>query len=497
MTGAALASAQNNGAPDHRATAFTLGNGLRFILVERHQSPLISFHTYVNAGSVNDPAGQSGLAYLMERMASKGSESIGSRNWPEERKALEALDDAYDRMEAERNKGALASPDELDKLRTHWRLAVDNALRLAQPNEYMKMLREGGATAIKSEGSWNSLEFSYTLPSNKLEFWFAMESQRLIHPVLRDFYKERETLVEEHRPPAFTPQAVQTRVLDTLVTTAFTAHPYRNPANGWAADAAELNRRQATAFVERYFVPGNIVIGMTGDVNPDEAKRLAEKYFGSMPARPMPDPVRTVEPAQPGPRTAIIELVGPAIAAIGYKRPSYLDKDDIVLDLIQDMLSPAKGTGMLYQELVQQRKIALSAQAGASYPDGRYPNLFVFVVNPAPAHSAPENEKALEEVLFKLKTRRVGEEALNQAKARVRSVAYQRLESNATMAQMLALYTSAYGDWKPLFQLIDDYNKVTEEDIMRVAQRYFVNTGRTTAYTAIPGLGSTKTGDGQ
>src|SRR5262249_30268546 len=140
-----LAQAQEAAGADKRATAFTLGNGLRFVVLERHTSPLISFHTYVNAGSVNDPAGQTGMRRLLERMAAKGSESIGSRNWPEERKALEAQDEAYERMEAERGKGPVMNQAEFETLRTHWRVAVDAALRLGQPDEYLKILHEAGA----------------------------------------------------------------------------------------------------------------------------------------------------------------------------------------------------------------------------------------------------------------------------------------------------------------------------------------------------------------
>jgi predicted Zn-dependent peptidase len=496
--GMAQAQAQEAGSADKRATAFTLSNGLRFVVLERHTSPLISFHTYVNAGSVNDPAGQTGLARLLERMAAKGSESIGSRNWPDERKALEAQDEAYERMEAERGKGPLMNQGEFETLRTHWRVAVDAALRLAQPGEYLKILQESEATAIKSNASWNSLEFSYTLPSNRLELWYAMESQRLMHPVLRDFFKERDALLEERRP-AITPSTsdLQARVLDTFLSTAFTAHPYRNPTNGWPSDAAELSRSEARVFLEKYFVPGNIVIGMAGDVNPEEAKRLAEKYFGAMPARPMPPVLHTVEPPQQGPRTSVLEMMGQTFAAIGYKRPSYFDKDDAVLDVIQDLLTLGN-SGLLYRGLVQERRLAIGVRAGSTFPDGRYPSVFLFVLVPAPGHTVEENQKALDEVLYGLKTQKVGEEALNRAKSHIRSISYHRLESNAGMAEMLALYMMAFGDWKPLFSLIEDVGKVTEDDVMRVAQKYFVAAGRSTVYTTIPGLPQTaRSGEGQ
>ena len=497
----ALASAQALSAQDFkdlekRVTDFTLPNGLRFILLERHQAPLISFHTYVNAGSLNDPDGQTGLARLMERVMLKGSESIGSRNWPEEKKALEALDEAYDRVQAERNKGPRRNEEQFETLRTRWRLAADAAIRLGQPDEYRKILDDNGATGLKLATSWNSSQFSYTLPSNRIELWFAMESQRLMHPVMREFYKERGNLIEEHQKNQ---SNVQGRMFETLLGTAFMAHPYGRPIAGWPSDGPELNRAEAHAFFEKYFVPGNIVIAMVGDVNPGEARRLAEKYFGAMPSRPMPPEIRTVEPPQAGPRTAVLDVAVQPIAAIAYKRPSYFDKDDPVLDVLQAVLVSGN-RGIMYRELVQEKRVAQTVQAGSTFPDGRYPNLFLFFLAPSQGHTVEENQKALDEVLFRMKTQPVGAEALNQAKISVRALSYQRLAQSAALAEMLALYAAAYGDWKKLFTLIDDVDKVTEDDLVRVSLRYFNPVNRTTVYTAIPGLpaaGAPRTGGGQ
>jgi predicted Zn-dependent peptidase len=467
---------------EKRVTEFTLSNGLRFILLERHEAPLISFQTYVAAGSVNDPAGQTGLAKIMERMAIKGTETIGTRNWPEEKKALDAMDEAYDRMEAERNKGPRMNQSQYETLRTQWRLAVDQTLRHSQSGDYLRLLDENGATGFHSQTGFSSIQFSYTLPSNRIELWFAMESQRLIHPVFREFYTERDDLVEELRKR---PTNFQTRLFDIFLAAAFVAQPYRVTPLGWATDLAELRRTDARAFYEKYFIPGNITMALVGDVNPEDARKLAEKYFGPMPARPMPPPIRTVDPPQPGPRTAGLDLAVQTMAIIGYKRPDFYDKDDTALDILQAVLVSDTG-GLAYRELVQERRIALALQAGATYPDGRYPNAFLFFLAPTQGHTIEENQKALEEVLTRLKTQKVGPELLEQAKARVRALSYQRLQTNPTTAEMLALYTSAYGDWKKLFTLIEDVRSISEDDLIRVAQRYFYPANRTTAYIAAP-----------
>jgi len=481
---AATATGQDSKELDKRVTDFTLANGLRFVILERHQAPLVSFQTYIGGGTLSDPAGQSGLAALVGRLAYKGTESVGTRNWAEERKALEAMDQAFDRMEAERNKGSRTNQEQFDLLRTQWRLAVDAAQRQGDPSEYGRQLTGQGATAVRAGANWNSLQSGYTLPSNRIEFWYQMESQRLMHPVLRDFDSERAAMIEEAAKSRSNPQG---RLVEALQSAAFLAHPYRNPSAGWPSDLPELKRSEARDFVEKHYVPGNIVLALVGDVDPAEARRLAEKYFSPMPVRPIPPPIRTVEPAQLGPRTVQLDMPGQVTTAIGYKRPADSDRDDTVLDVIQSILGNGS-SGMAWRELVQEKKVATGVRVAATFPDGRYPNLFLFVAAPAPGLRLDQLQKAIDELVGRLRAQKVDAATLSQAKAQTQSTAYARLASNATMAEMLALYASTFGDWKKLFTLIDDVEKVTAEDVQRAAQRYFLPTGRTTVFTSIPGM---------
>ena len=478
------APAQDAKELEKRVTEFTLANGLRMVVMERHQSPVISFHTYVAAGSVNDPTGQTGLVNLLGHLAFKGTESVGSHNWAEEKKALDAVDEAYDRMEAERSKGPRMKQEQYDLLRSQWKLAVDAAQRLSNSGEYAKILEDNGANGVRSGSNWTALQVGYTLPSNRLELWFTMESQRLMHPVVRDFDKERAALIEEQSKNQNNPQL---RVIDTLLAAAFTTHPYRVPMAGWPGDLAELKRTEGRAFLEKYYVPGNIVVSMVGDVDPAEVKRLAEKYFGPMPARPMPPVLRTVEPPQAGPRTVELDINAQLMAAIGYKRPGYTDKDDTALDVLHAIIGNGS-TGMAWRELVQEKKIAAAMQIRPSYPDGLYPNLFLFFVAPARGQSIEQMQKAIDEFLGRLRSQKVGVDALSDAKAQFQAQAYEQLNSNATVAEMLAVHTAVFSDWKTLYTQIEEVAKITEDDVLRVAQRYLIPANRTTVFTAIPGL---------
>src|SRR5271167_1136572 len=119
---------------EKRVTEFTLSNGLHFIILERHDAPVISFHSHVNAGSVDDPSGETGIAHMFEHMAFKGTETIGTKNYALERQAMDEVEHVYDRYDAERNKGVKADPTKLADLQQELKAAMDKANSFVVPN---------------------------------------------------------------------------------------------------------------------------------------------------------------------------------------------------------------------------------------------------------------------------------------------------------------------------------------------------------------------------
>jgi predicted Zn-dependent peptidase len=469
-----------------KASEFTLPNGLHFIVLERHESPVVSFETWVNTGSIHDPAGETGLAHMFEHLAYKGTEAIGTQSWPEEKKALDAVEEAYDRMQAEANKGIKADEMRVGMLRNQFRLAADNAQRISSSGDYRRIMEENGAADWNAFASTASTDFSYSLPSNRAELWFLMESQRLLHPVFREFYREREVVAEEYvQRVDSNPQG---KLMVELLAAAFKVHPYRNPPAGWPSDIQNLRLTHAQAFFERNYVPANMTIAIVGDIPVADAKRLAERYFSPMSAKPAPPLVATQEPPQSGPKTVTLEMPGPPVTMVGYKRPSQFDKDDNSLDLIQILLSQGR-TGMLYSELVQEKRIAQQAQASASLPDSSFPSLFVFMLTPAPGHTVEENQRALDDLLRRFKSNPVEPQLLARAKAQGRANFIRRLASNREVARLLAFYSASYGDWRKLFTTLDDLSQIKPEDLQRAANRCFVATGRTTVSTVLPTSG--------
>ena len=475
------ARAQDIGDLEKRISEFTLANGLHFIIAERHASPMVAVHLRVNSGSADDPPGYTGLARMIERTVLKGTDSIGSSNWAGEQKALAEMDQIAASLEAERSLGGRARQEVLQSLQTRLQMARDGAKAFEVPGAVSRLFADNGGAEMSVSARPDSTEFSFSLPSNRLELWFFLASQTILHPVFRDFYGERDGLFEESRTHGGS--SLQRMALDELCAAAFQIHPYRSPAAGWPGDVLGLTRPVAGAIWERDLAPANMTVAISGDADPSDAKRFAERYFGPLPSRPLPSLSHASEPLQTGPKSVSIVLNAQPLVAVGYKRPSVYDKDDSIFDLIFALLSGGR-MGWLNQDLVQNKRIASGAASMPAYPGSRYSSLFVLMAVPAAGHSVEELQKALEDIVDRLKTSKAAAATLARAKATLRMNFLSRLDDNGQFADVLAEEYGDFGNWRKAFTTLDEYQKATPEDIQRVASRYFVPGGRTTVSLA-------------
>jgi predicted Zn-dependent peptidase len=267
---------------------------------------------------------------------------------------------------------------------------------------------------------------------------------------------------------------------ESFMAAAFEAHPYHHSPGGWGSDIESLRLTNAIQFYKKYYGPSNISMAIVGDVYPQQARQLAEKYFGIIPKETDPPPVHTVEPKQEGERRVEIDANAQPLELIGYKRPDQLSKDDAVFDVMSEILSGGR-TGTIYKDLVRDKQLALAAGSIGSYPSGKYPNLFVLYVVPNMGKSMDECEKELLRVADELKTQKVDETTLKRVKTKVRAALIRQLDSNAGLAAQLNFYYVAYGDWQKLFTQLDEYDKITADDVMRVARQYLTPETRTVA----------------
>jgi predicted Zn-dependent peptidase len=464
-------------------TEFDLANGMHFIVLERHQAPVVSFHTYVNAGSVDDPKGRTGLAHMFEHMAFKGTENIGTTNWPAEKAALENVERVYDQLDAERNKLRKADPVKIKTLEEQLQAAIAKADSYVVSNLYPRIIEENGGVGMNASTGEDSTDYFYNFPANRVELWFYLESARFLHPVFREFYKERNVVREERRMRVESDP--QGKLMEQMLATAIAAHPYRNTPGGWGSDIENLRVKDAEKFFNEYYVPANITMTVVGDVNPARIRSLAEEYFSRIPKRPLPDPVMTVEPSQEGPKHADVSSPAQPMEFIAYHRPDQYDKDDPVFDVLSSLLSGGR-TSILYKDMVRDKKLSLAAGAESEFPGGKYPSLFFFYLIPGLGHTAEDNEKELDSIIANLKKEKVDEAALARVKTRTRAGLIRQLDDNAGLAQLLASYHANYGDWRKLFTALDEIDKVTADDVQRVAREFFTTENRTVALTFQP-----------
>lgn len=277
----------------------------------------------------------------------------------------------------------------------------------------------------------------------------------------------------------------QGKLLEAMVATAIEAHPYRIPAVGWASDIENLRVRDAEKFFATYYVPANLTIAIVGDVNPSRMKTLAEEYFGRLAKQPLPPPVTTIEPEQEGPKRVEVESPAQPVEIVAYHRPSQYAKDDPVFDVIASVLSEGR-TSIMYRDMVRDKRLSLGAGAEATLPGGKYPGLFLFYMFPALGHTAAENEKELDTILENFKKTKIDNATLARVKTRTRANLIRRLDNNAGLADLLTDFYANYGDWRKLFTSLDDIDKVTADDVQRVAKEYFTTQNRTVALTVQP-----------
>lgn len=473
------AAAQDLAEFEKNVTEFTLANGMKFIVVERHQVPVASFYLYADVGAVDEDVGISGLAHLFEHMAFKGTSVIGTKDIAKEREALAQVDAAYKAWSEERRKGEKADPARLQELETAFREAQEEAAKFAESEEFSTAIEKNGGVGLNAGTASDSTVYLFSLPSNKLELWFSLESARFLDPVLRDFFKERNVVMEERRLRVES-QPIG-KLVEEFLAVAYKAHPYGRSGIGWRSDLENLTRDHAEQFFHTYYTPRNLTAVIVGDVDPAEAKRLAQTYFGRIPEGPSPDRLWTREPEQQGERRTTIYAQSQPILLIGYHKPSIRHPDKAVFDAVQDVLSTGR-TSRLYRSLVQDKKLAVVSGGFPGFPGEKYPNLFIFFSVAAAGHTNQENEEAMLAEIERLQTELVSEEELTRVKQRARAQLVAQLESNSGLAGQLASYQVLTGDWRNLFRELEAIDNVTREDIQRVAQTYFTERNRSVGY---------------
>ena len=472
----ALAAAQDVASFEKRITVKKLDNGLTVLICERPEAPVFSFFTHVDAGSAQDPLGKTGLAHMFEHMAFKGTDKIGTTDYAAEKVALAKVEQAYAAYLEERDKRTGRDEQKLKDLDKQWKDAVAAANKYVKPNEFGQIVESNGGEGMNAFTSDDETAYHYSFPENRLELWAYLESERFLHPVMRQFYDERNVVMEERR------MRVESnpigRLLEQFTTAAFQAHPYHRPTAGWMSDLNSFSATDAEKFFHEYYIPSNMVVAVVGDVRAAEAMPMIEKYFGRIPSGPAPDERTTSEPPQNSERRVVLREMAQPIYLEGYHRPDYRSPDDAVYDAIADLMSNGR-TSRLYRALVRDKRIASDSAGFSGLPGTKYPHLFAFYAVPLPGHKPEEMADAIHAEIEKIKNADISDAELKMIKTRAKANLLRGLADNEGLAFQLGKAQAAYGEWRELFREVDRIDKVTKADIRRVATQIFVPTNRT------------------
>ncbi len=478
LLAASAASAQDLQSFEERITVKVLPNGLTLVICERHDAPVFSYTTFIDAGDVNDPSGDSGLAHMFEHLAFKGTSEIGTTNYPAEKVALDKVEAANDAYEAEYLKPVGRDDKKLAELHQAFLDAQAAAEKYVIPNQFTEVAEANGANDLNAGTGLDDTQYYWSMPENRLELWAWMESGRLADVVPREFYQERAVVMEERRTRVDSNPIG--RHEEQFVATAYVAHNYGRSDIGWPSEVGQINATEAMAFHKKYYVGGDIVVAIVGDVDPKTDLPMLEKYFSRVPGGPKPEDMTTVEPPQFAEKSLVIHDQTQPIYMEGYHRPSCRDPDDAVYDAISDIMSNGR-VSRLYRSLVEQQQIAAAAEGASPFPGEKYPSLFAFFAVPLPGHTPTEMRDAIHKEIEKLKTADVTDAELQMYKTRTRADLLRGLDDNQGLANSLAEYQTRYGDWRQLFLQLDDVDKVTKADIRRVANQVFIPSNRTSA----------------
>ncbi len=448
---------------------YTLKNGLRVILYNRGTAPVFSGAVVVRVGGSDETVGETGISHLFEHMAFKGTKTVGTTNYAREKQLLDRLEEIAAASNAAQNLSAEQQKewDAIHKeLRTLW-----------ISDDFTRRYEKQGVVGQNATTDKEFTKYFENLPRSAFEFWAKMESDRLINPVMRQFYQERDVVLEERRMRF--EDSPDGKLYELLLGVAYQRHPYRDPVIGYEHDIRELTATKLEAFRKRFYSPRNMVVSVVGRVNPDEDIKVIEEYFGAIPEAPEVQRDIPAEVPQQGERRVSLKLKASPQLIVAYHKPNYPHADDPAISVAAEILAGGK-TSPLYVELVKRRQVAAAVDTEEA-PGVAYPNLLMFGATPKAPHSADDVLVAFDSVMKRFVKTGATEEQLQVAKRSIGMDFLMHLQSSQSLALDLASSELVFGSWRASVDWYDKMSTVTTADIKRVAQEYFVPEKRTVA----------------
>lgn len=456
-----------------------LDNGMTVLILPREGAPTVSFVVRYAVGGVHEHLGTTGIAHLLEHLLFKGTPTIGTTDVDAERALFARMDAAHDTLLAAR-----AAEDEARaaELRERIEALEDSARTFVVPNEFDRILTEAGARGLNATTTSEATTYFVELPANRAELWFALEADRMTHPVFREFYSERDVVTEERRMRVETSPAGL--LYETHLATAFTMHPYGVPVVGYMSDLEALSRRDVEDYYRRFYGPNNAVVAIVGDIDPDQIEGWARQYFEAIPRGEDPPPVLAVEPRQRGERRIRVEWDAEPRLRIGWRVPSALSDDGPTLAVLAAILTGGR-TSRLHRRLVTEEQLVTGVYASTG-PGSLFPQLFQIDAIPLGGASIDSIEGAIYQEIERLVTTGPEPSELERVRNQVAAGNVRRMTSNLGLAFQIADSEALLGDWRETFRSSERIDAITGEDLRRVASEYLVESNRTVAILTRP-----------
>jgi len=467
----------------------TLSNGMKFLLLDRHDEPAVAGGWVAHVGSANERPGITGITHLFEHMMFKGTRTIGTKNYARDLEIISEQEKLRDQMREEEaqlraawRRGEIDDLFKLESKSARYRELerkfndlVAEQREILVKNEFDKIYRSAGASGMNAFTSEDMTAYFITVPANKLELWMWMESERLLHPVFREFYAERDVVFEERRMR--TESTPLGKFEETFNALFWESHPYGWPTVGWPSDIPAISKAQADDFYATYYAPQNITLVLVGDFDPAKAANLAERYFARIPRGPRKAPeVVTLEVKQPAEKRLNAEAeTNPQVDILWHTVP-FGHKDAYTLAILGQILSTR--TGRLYKGLVLGKEIA--TEVWAHQMSQKWAGAFNAGGEVKHGHTPAEVEAAIYAEMEKLRHDEVPAEELQKVKNNFAAAEYRKLSSNMAILMHL-IFNEGLGNWREINEAAPKYQAVTAADVKRVAETYFTKENRAVA----------------
>lgn len=467
---------------------FTLDNGMKFLLLPRDEQPNVITAGWVTpAGSTSERPGITGISHMLEHLLFKGTDTIGTSDAAADRAFRERLTEVRERMRAYTLdtqyrrflRGEIDNPwdpqndtPELREMRALMTALQDEQRGITIQNEFDRIYTGNGASGMNAGTSNDFTIYYINLPSNKLELWAWMESDRLNNPSFRELDAERFVVIEERRQRL---EATPTGMLDERFDSMFwVSSAYSWPVIGWMSDLMAYTEQEITEYFETHYQPANLVGVIVGDFDPENARQLVESYFGRLEnKRPAPATVVTYEVPLMGELRFSGECDCQDQVEVRYRTVAAGHPDAPALDLLADLLNGR--TGRLYRSLIEEQGLAATASAGNRVQ--RSVGSFSFSGTPKGKASLAEIEAAWYREVERLQNEPVPERELQKVKNQAAADSFRQLQGNSNLFFQLAIYEAWLG-WQQLNEYPRLIQAVTAKDIQRVARTYLTQDRR-------------------